>query len=165
MLPVYLESGCSSDDGASGVMRPLASAAVQGEGTEAWCSREGGGNGDGVSRSLPARTLMNAMWSQHATSSWPRCHIWVPAATSELAGVGVAPEDGPGYSDRMPNSTTFPSMEKDGKLRGSVCTQHWSSASHTFRTWEHVTVSLHLILRRNVPYSSSYLPSSFSSSS
>jgi hypothetical protein len=31
----YLESDCSSDNGRSGVMMPLASAAVQGEGTEA----------------------------------------------------------------------------------------------------------------------------------
>jgi hypothetical protein len=133
-LLVYLESSCSSDDGTSGVMRPLTSAAVQGEGTEAWCSREGGGNGEGVEQSLLARTLVNAMWSQHATSSWPRCHTSVSATTSELAGVGMAPDEGPGYSDRVPNSTTFPNMDKEGKLRESVCTQHWSSASHTFRT-------------------------------
>jgi hypothetical protein len=56
----YLESGCCSDSGRSGVIRPLASAADQGDGTEAWCSREGGGNGGGVARSLAAWTLRTA---------------------------------------------------------------------------------------------------------
>jgi hypothetical protein len=35
IVVVYLESDCSSDNGSSGVMMPLASAAVQGEGKEA----------------------------------------------------------------------------------------------------------------------------------
>jgi hypothetical protein len=35
VVVMYLESDCSSDNGSSGVMMPLASAAVQGEGTEA----------------------------------------------------------------------------------------------------------------------------------
>jgi hypothetical protein len=56
----YLESDSSSDDGRSGVTRPLASATVQGEGMEAWCSREGGGNGGGVAQSLAVWTLRSA---------------------------------------------------------------------------------------------------------
>ena len=133
----YLEPDCSSDNGRSGVMMPLASAAVQGEGTEAWCSREGGGIGGRVAHSLAAWTLRTATLSQHATRSLSRCHISTSAVSPEPDGVGVAPDEGPGYNDRMLNSGAFPSTLKDGKLRVSVCTQHWSSASQTFRTCEH----------------------------
>jgi hypothetical protein len=133
----YLESDCSSDNGRSGVMMPLASAAVQGEGTEARCSREGGGRGGGVARSLAAWTLRTATLSQHATRSLSRCHTSASAISPEQDGAGVAPDEGPGYNDRMLNSGTFPSTLKHGKLSVSVWTQHWSSASHTFRTCEH----------------------------
>jgi hypothetical protein len=133
----YLESDCSRDNVRSGVMMPLASAAVQGEGTEAWCSREGGGREGGVARSLTAWTLRTATLSQHATRSLSRCHISTSAISLEPDGVGVAPGEGPGYNDRILNSATLPSTLKDGKLRASVCTQHWSSASHTLRTCEH----------------------------
>jgi len=139
----YLESDCSSDKGRSGVMMPLASAAVQGEGMDAWCSREGGGRGGGVALSLAAWTLRTATLSQHATRSLSRCHISASAVSPEPDGVGVAPDEGPGYNDRMLNSGTFPSTLKDGKLRVSVCTQHWSSASHTFRTCEHALIKIY----------------------
>ena len=47
----------SSWEGISGVTAPRASAAVQGEGTEAWCSRDGGGSGGGVTQACSLAIL------------------------------------------------------------------------------------------------------------